>query len=102
MSAPTLPLDRDKLYMHPRDQAVKDAHAALRPLNALPPEAMVAALAVLYAAVCERTLLDPQAVHLMGLRMLKHQEHHDKANKALQSLRDFAGMRIVGQEVTYS
>lgn len=96
------PLDKDKLAMFPRDDAVTNAHLALRPLNALAPEAMVAGIAVLFAAVCSRVGLDPQDMHTMALRMLKHEQHHDKANMSLQSLRDFAGMRIAGKEVSIS
>lgn len=88
--------DRDKLLMYPRDQAAHDAHAALVPLNRLEGEALVAAMAILFAAVCTRTGIDPQEVHTLGLRMLRDQALHSKANNQLQSLRDFAGIQVKG------
>ena len=100
--AASRPLDRDRLHMLPRDIAIRDAHNLLRPANQLDPEDMVAAIAVLFATVCSRVQIDPEEAHTLGLRMLRDQQHHDKANKLLQSLRDFAGLRIAGQEVTYS
>lgn len=96
------PLDKDKLSMIPREDAVTSAHLALDTLQRLTPEEMVAGMAVLYAAVCSRLMLDPHDMHTLGTRMLTHQAHHDKANKALQSLRDFAGLRIAGQDVVIS
>ena len=101
-SARSQPLDRDALHMVSRDRTVKNAHATLRPLNALSPEDMVGAIAVVFAAVCSRVGLDPEDAHRLGAKLLKDQQHHDKTNKALQSMRDFAGLRIAGQEVTYS
>ena len=96
------PLDKDKLYQYPRDAAIRCAHQALRPISTMEPEPMMAGVAVLFALVCSRVGVDPQDMHMMALRMMRHQEHHDKENKLLQSLRDFAGMRIAGQEVVAS
>lgn len=96
------PLNKDKLSLLPRDVALVSAHYVLRPLSNMEPEEMVAGMAVLFASVCNRVGLDPQHVHQMGMRMLKDQQHHDKGNKLLQSLRDFAGLRIAGQDVVIS
>lgn len=96
------PLDKDRLHQFPRDDAVSMAHRCLRPINSFDPEEMVAGVAVLFAAVCNRVGLDPQDVHHMGMRMMREQQHHDKSNKLLQSLRDFAGLRIAGQDVGIS
>lgn len=95
-------LDRDRLGMFPRDEAVRLAHEALFPINKGDPEAMVAGIGVLFAAVCSRVGLDPQEVHQQSMRRLRDQQHHDKSNKSLQSLRDFAGLRIAGQDVVKS
>lgn len=96
------PLDRDRLSMVSRDVAVRDAHRCLDPVQNGTPEEMVAAVSLLFATVMNRVGIDPQQGHGLGLRLLKHQQHHEKTNKSLQSLRDFAGLRIAGQEVTYS
>lgn len=93
------PLDKDRLYMLPREDAVTAAHMGLDALQRMDPEDMVAGMAVLFSAVCSRCQLSPADMHTMGTRMLTDQRHHDKANKALQSLRDFAGLRIAGQDV---
>lgn len=89
--------------MLPRDTAVVAAHNALRPVSTMEPEEMVAGVSVLFAAVCNRVGLDPEDMHKLGMKMMTTpQPHHDKGNKLLQSLRDFAGLRIAGQEVGIS
>lgn len=96
------PISRDALFMLPRDRTVANAHQLLRPVNMLQPEEMVGAIAVLFSAICSRVQLDPEEVHKLGMKLLRDQQHHDKTNKSLQSMRDFAGMRIAGQEVSIS
>jgi hypothetical protein len=91
------PLDRDKLMMYPRDRAALEAHDALFPINRLEGEAMVAAISLLFATVTSRCGIDPQEAHALGLKMLRDQDHHRKANDALQSLRDFAGIQVKGE-----
>lgn len=96
------PLDKDRLYMLPREDAITAAHLALDTLQRLSPEEMMAGMAVLFYSTCNRCGVDPADMHTMGRRVVTHQAHHDKANKALQSLRDFAGLRIAGQDVVIS
>lgn len=90
-------LDRDKVAMFPRDVAASLAHRALVPLNRLEGEALVVAMAILFAGVCHRVQLDPQEVHALGLKMLRDQPNHRQANDALQSLKDFAGIQVAGE-----
>lgn len=90
-------LDRDHLHMANRDKAVQGAHSALTPMNRMQGEELVSAVSVLFAAVCNRVALDPQLCHSLGMRMLREEQHHTKANAALQSLRDFAGIQIAGE-----
>lgn len=97
LTKPSRPLSKDRLYMIPREAAVESAHLALDTLQRLSPEEMVAGMATLFYSVCNRCRLDPQDMHTLGKRLVTHQEHHDKGNMALQSLRDFAGLRIAGE-----
>lgn len=91
-------IDTDKLYMVSRDAAATVAHKALRPIQERSPHEMVAGVAILFATLCARVSLDPQEMHALGVKMLKDQECHFKTNDALQSLRDFAGLRIAGEK----
>lgn len=96
------PLDKDKLAMTSRDATVMRSLRLLHVIQNDTPEEMVAAIAMLFSTVVNRVGLDPQWCHQLGVRMVRHHQHHDKHNMALQSLRDFAGMRIAGQEVVQS
>ncbi len=102
ITKPSRPLDKDRLYMIPREDAITAAHEALDRLQRMEPEEMMAGMAVLFSAVCSRCQVDPHDMHTMGTRLLKPQPMHDKGNKAVESLRDFAGLRISGQDVTIS
>lgn len=105
MSVPTpTPLDGDKLAMVPRIQAASAAHLALFGIQDERPEVMVMGAAVLFTALCHRCGLDPEALHTMGRRvLLADQDFHRETNDSLQSLRDFAGLRVKGdREVSIS
>lgn len=84
--------------MVPRGVAADAAHTALFGVQNLEPEPMVAGIALLFAAVCERCALSPQGAHELGRRLLRDQDFHTKTNGSLQSLRDFAGIRIMGEK----
>jgi hypothetical protein len=90
--------DRDKLMMMPRDKAASLAHEALNPINRLEGHEMVAAISLLFAAVVSRVGLDPAECHTLGMKMMRDQEFHRKANAQLQSLRDFAGIQVKGDK----
>ncbi len=94
------PLDRDKLAMCPRDKAADAAQHALFGIQDLPPHEGMMGLAVLMAALCERMSLDPEELYHMGNRVLRDREFEPKANDSLQAIRDFAGLRYLGKEVT--
>lgn len=96
------PYDHDKRNMLPRDPILHLTGRALHVLQNESPEEMVAAASMLFALVTQRVQLDAQEEHHKALKMLRDQRAHDKENKLLQSLRDFAGLRIKGQEVTIS
>ncbi|MEW6121265.1 MAG: hypothetical protein AB1698_01530 [Pseudomonadota bacterium] len=97
------PLDRDKLFTINRATAAEAAHEALFPIQEKPPHAMVAGIAVLFAAVCNRTGVDPHDAHTFAMRLLKPEAFDKKTNDSLQSLRDFAGIHIKGdQDVSIS
>ena len=96
------PLDRDKLSMVPREAGIEAAYEALFPIQDRAPEPMMAGVAVLFAAICNRTGTDPEDMHRLGMKLLRYQEGSLKTNNAVQSLRDFAGLRIAGQDVVMS
>lgn len=96
------PLDRDKLSMVPRHQAADAAFLALDAIQEEQPEVMMMGAGVLFAALTQRTGLDPYALYQMGQKVLTDEDFHRKTNASLQSLRDFAGLRIMGQEVSIS
>lgn len=101
MTKPSAPLNRDKLFMMPRDEAARLAFEALHPLQNLKPEEMMAGLAVLFATVCQRVGQPADEMHALGLKVLEAPaEHHYKTNSMLQTLKDFAGLRVAGQNVT--
>jgi hypothetical protein len=92
------PLNRDKLHMLSRDHVAPIAFEALHPIQDYTQEEMVAGVALLFATICERVRLDPEELHRIGARMLKDQPAHLKTNAAVQSLRDFAGIKIAGED----
>lgn len=94
----TQALQRDSLFAIPRLKAAEAAFEALHPVQNLRPEPMVAGVAVLFAALCHRVGLEPQEVHSLGLKILYADDPFSRTNDILQSLRDFAGIRIKGDE----
>lgn len=98
LTSPTKsPLDKDKLAMVSRGQTAQAAHSALFALQEESPEVMMAGAALLFATLIKRCGLDPQALHHMGLRLLVDQQGYRKDNASLQSLQDFAAIRILGE-----
>jgi hypothetical protein len=97
---PSRPLNKDRLMMFPRAWAARAAHEALFPIQDMQPEEMVAGVALLFAAVASRCQLDPSELHKMGMKMLRAptQQGGDRGtNGLIQSLQDFAGIRIMGE-----
>lgn len=91
------PLDRDRLAMVSRTEAAHAAHAALSALQDKSPELMMAGAELLFATLCKRCRLDPHDEYLRGLKLLTPQPGFRKDNDSLQSLQDFAGIRIMGE-----
>jgi hypothetical protein len=86
--------------MTPRRQAADTAHEALFPIQDKRPEVLMAGVAVLFAAFCIRCGEDPEAMFRLGTRILRDPdvEGGDRgSNGSLQSLKDFAGIRIMGE-----
>lgn len=96
------PLDKTKMAMSDRLAVADAAHAAMHPMQNLTPEVAVLGVSVLFATLCRRCGLDPHDMHTMANRVLTDQLGHKRANDSLQSLRDFAGIRLMGQETTVS
>jgi len=97
---PSRPLDKDRLYMIPRRWAADCAHEALFPVQSKQPEVMVAGVAVLFAAIVTRCGIDPEDAYRMGLKLLRDPDQlgGDRGtSSSLQSLKDFAGIRINGE-----
>ncbi|MCW2317102.1 hypothetical protein M2322_002656 [Rhodoblastus acidophilus] len=98
LTAPALrPLNKDALAMVPRTATAQASHAALDQLQRERPEVMVAAAALLFAAICLRCQLEPDLMHRQGLKMLRPEAGMRRDNDSLQSLMDFAGIRIMGE-----
>lgn len=100
ITAPTPhPLDRDKLSMVSRAQAAQAAHLALFAIQNERPEVMMGGVAILFAAFIHRCGLDPQEVHHMGMKILRDPADpgYHNVNISLQSLKDFAGIRVMGE-----
>jgi hypothetical protein len=97
------PFDRTRLGMVPRSQAADAAHLALFQLQDLPrTETMMLGIGVLFAAFCSRTGTDPQELHAMGLAVLKERTDGDvPTSNSLQVLRDFAAIRVMGEQTTF-
>lgn len=97
------PLDRDRLNMVPRKAAAEVAMLLLQPIEQQPPEAALLGTATLFAALCRRCGVDPSGLHEKGLRVLDAPEEGDRnTDSIVQVLRDFAGARFMGQEVSLS
>lgn len=100
--SPLRKLDRDKLSMVTREDAAEAAYEALFPIQDRPPEALVAGIALLFHAVCTKVGLDPEDLYRQGGKMLRDQEGSLKTNNALQSLRDWASIRLLGRDTPIS
>jgi hypothetical protein len=98
------PLSKDKLTMVPRDHAAAAAQTALFQLqDRESPEEIVLGVATLFAALCMRCELDPEALHTMGRRVIMEPSEGDApTNGSIQVLKDWAGLKLMAQEVSIS
>lgn len=84
-------LDRDKLFMLPREKAAEGAHLALNPIQALPPHEQLAAAAVLFFVLANRNGIEGEELYHLGRKLIERQPHHRTANIQIEALQDFAG-----------
>lgn len=94
----TEPFSRDRFMMLPRQLGAEAAYEVLHPIQSLSPEQMVMGVAILFAAVCSRIGLEPHEAYCTGLKVLHADDPMSRTNATLQSLRDFAGLRIAGDQ----
>lgn len=97
---PSRPLDKDKLYLIERETALRKASEMLDRVQNDSPEEVVAGAALVFALVCARLRLDPHDMHTFAKRVMEDQRFHLKANSAMQSLKDYAGLRLGGEHVS--
>lgn len=90
------PLDRDKLNMLDRQLAADIAFTALHPIQDKDPEEIVMGSAVLFAAICRRCSVDAGEMYAKATTVLREDPFHKRTNDALQSLQDFAALRVLG------
>ena len=80
-----------------RQQAADAALLALDAIQRLSPEEQMLGVATLFAALCGRVGVDAHDMHTMGQRVLQREPNHRRTNDALQSLQDYAALRIKGE-----
>lgn len=80
----------------PRDEAAKCGLGLLDKVQQEAPEIAMAGTVVLFAMWCRRLRMDPHEMYQLGLKMLEPQEFHHKGNIQIEVLRDFAGIRMMG------
>lgn len=88
-----LPFDRDKMAMLPRDKIMEATFRAMDGVQNDKLELQMAAVSSLFAAYCERLALDPQAMYLMGKRMIRREPNHVQANDQIDALTTFVGAK---------
>lgn len=90
------PFNRDHLNLVSRDAAMKAAMAQLDAVQNEEPEVALAGAAIMFAAFVRRLGLSPQDTYELGKRILTPEQYHQKANIVGEVLRDFAGIRMMG------
>ena len=90
------PFSRDRLALLPRDEVAKTAFAAMDKVQQQDPTLAVAAVSVLFLAWCKRLGVRPEDMTQMAARMIEPEQFHQKANLHMDVIRDFAGMRVLG------
>jgi hypothetical protein len=79
-----------------RDEAARAAFGALDRIQNEAPEVALAGAALLFVALCKRCRTAPHDAAELGEKMLAPQFGHLKGNLHLETIRDFAGMRMMG------
>jgi hypothetical protein len=86
------PINRDRLLSTPRKNVAEASLEALTQIQTRPGNEQLLGISTLFAAFCGRFQMDPQELHAIGTRILKHEPHEDKTNIQIEVLRDFAGI----------
>ena len=95
----TVRFDKDRLHLVPRNEAAKAAFAMLDKVQDEMPELAIAATALVFATLCQRLRLDPHDIHQLGMKMLRHDPHNDKANAQIEGMQDLAKQQWEGKEL---
>lgn len=96
------PLDKLKLSQLARNTAADAAQLCLFQIQDLSPEEMMMGSALLFAVMASRAGIDPEELHTMATRLLKAPDGGDHYTAgSLQSLRDFASIRVMGKDTTF-
>lgn len=90
------PFNKDRLMLVARDDAAKCGMALLDKVQQEAPEIAMAGTVVLFAMWCRRLKMDPHEMHSLGVKLLEPQQFHHKGNILMDVLRDFAGIRMMG------
>lgn len=94
------PFDADRMAMLPIHKVADAALHVLNPMQELSPEEQVAGAAVLFATVCKRVGVTGAGMWDFAERVLNAPIKAETAQgqNTLQALKDFAGLRIAGDE----
>lgn len=88
-------IDNDKLNLLGRERVATQAHLALNGIQKQSPELQLLAVATLFAVFVERSSVRPEDLYLKGKRVLYASGGGDtKTDDSLESLRDFAKLRV--------
>lgn len=92
------PFDYHTMTGLSRQAAADSAWTALSAIQNMTPEEQVLGAATLFAAIADRCNLPASELYRMGQRVIgTYEEFHKRANDSLQSLRDYAALRIKGE-----
>lgn len=94
------PFDLDRLHMLPLSGIADATMATLHPIQTLSPEEQMAGAAVLFATVCKRVGVSGQDMWEFAERVLTYPPKPEDrvAQNTMRAIRDFAGLRIKGDE----
>ncbi len=93
-------LNKDRLYMLPREQVATDALTILDPIGGEPAHRQLAAVAMVFNVLCSRFGVDPADMHAYAGRVLRDQQFHKKGNAQVDALIAYANLHQSGQVPT--
>lgn len=94
------PFSEDRMKMLPLHTVADAALLVLHPMQEMSPEEQVAGAAVLFATVCKRVGVSGQGMWDFAERVLNApiKAETRQGQNTLMALRDFAGLRIAGDD----